>query len=388
MRANNEGSVYQRKDGRWVASVTGLKNGKHVQFSRYAKSEEEARRLLTDLKHRQDKHEPIHFDNQTVGAWLETWLDTFVRPRRKPRTWASYHYTIHKHVLPTLGKIPLAKLAPELIQEIVNEHYEQGHQRTAAYIRSILHAAFKRAVRMKRMAWNPVDSLDTVSVSSKETEVYTAEQADQFLEANESHRLEALFWVAIGMGLRKGELTGLCLTDLDLEAGSLQVRITSQRVKLPGEAKSRLIEGSPKSKASRRILSIPECVLDALRRHMVRREEESLLAGSAWKESGRVFTTTIGTALDGRNLNKLFNEMAKSANLPRIRFHDLRHTCGTFLHAQGVDPFTIQEILGHSQLSTTRRYTHVNAAVQKAALERVGELLKKPAAKRRLVRVK
>jgi hypothetical protein len=122
--------------------------------------------------------------------------------------------------------------------------------------------------------------------------------------------------------------------------------------------------------------------------HLARREEESLLAGSAWKDSGRVFTTTIGTALDGRNLNKLFHELADAAQVPRIRFHDLRHTCGTFLHAQGVDPFTIQEILGHSQLSTTRRYTHVNVAVQKAALAKVGELLQKPAAKRRLVRVK
>jgi integrase len=395
MRANNEGSIYQRKDGRWVASVTISKNGKRVQMSRYAQSEEEARGILTNLKSRQDRHEPIHFENQTVGAWLETWLDTFVRPRRKPRTWASYHHTIHNYVLPSIGKVPLAKLAPESIQEIVNEHYESGRQRTAAYIRTVLRAAFKRAVKLKRIAWNPVDALDTVSVEVAETEVFTPEQAEAFLEAAKTHRLEALFWLALGLGLRKGELCGLSIVDVDFENALIHIREILQRVKLPGEEKSRILEGTPKSRASQRTLPIPECVLDALQRHMVRREEESLLAGSAWKESGRVFTTTIGTALDGDNLTKEFHQLADVAKVPKIRFHDLRHTCGTFLHAQGVSPFTIQEILGHSQLVTTRRYTHVDTALQKSALTKVGELLTKsepeikaPTPKRRLIRVK
>jgi integrase len=378
MRANNEGTIYQRKDGRWVACVTQFKDGKRKRVYRYADSEEEARKQLTDLKHRQDHHQPIQFDHKSVGAFLQMWLETFIRPRRKPRTWASYHHTIHKYVLPAIGKEPLSDLAPELIQEVINYHYERRRQRTAAYIRTILRGAFERAVKLKRMAWNPVDALDTVTVSARETEVYTAEQAEKFLKAAESHRLEALFWVAIGMGLRKSELCGLPLTELDLEDPSIHVCETIQRVKLPGEKKSHMIQGSPKSKASQRSLPIPDCVLEALQRHMARREEQRLLAGTAWKESGRVFTTTIGSALDGDNLTKAFQEIADAAKVPRIRFHDLRHTCGTFLHAQGVSPFTIQEILGHSQLVTTRRYTHVDAALQKSALGKVGELLKKP----------
>jgi integrase len=136
-------------------------------------------------------------------------------------------------------------------------------------------------------------------------------------------------------------------------------------------------------------------VLDALQRHMVRREAESLLAGSAWKDSGRVFTTTIGTELDADKLSKIFHELSVAAEVPQIRFHDLRHTCGTFLHAQGVSPFTIQEILGHAQIVTTRRYTHIDTSLQKSALAKIGELLKKPepevktaTPRRRLVRVK
>jgi integrase len=169
------------------------------------------------------------------------------------------------------------------------------------------------------------------------------------------------------------------LPDVDFENGFIHIRETLQRVKLPGEKTSRILGGSPKSRASQRKLPLPGCVLDALRLHLAQREEESLLAGSAWEESGRLFVSSIGTALDGDNLTKVFHELADVAQVPKIRFHDLRHTCGTFLHSQGVSPFVIQEILGHSQLSTTRRYTHVDTALQKSALGKVGDLLKRPA---------
>jgi integrase len=135
--------------------------------------------------------------------------------------------------LPSIGNERLADLAPELIQEVINYHYERGRQRTAAYIRTVLRAAFKRAVKLKRMASNPVDALDTVNVVVAETEVFTAEQGDAFIKAAENHRLEGLFWLALAMGLRKGELCGLSLPDLDLENASVQVRETIQRVKLP-----------------------------------------------------------------------------------------------------------------------------------------------------------
>ena len=140
-----------------------------------------------------------------------------------------------------------------------------------------------------------------------------------------------------------------------------------------------MIAGPPKSRASQRKLPLPDCAIEALRRHASRREDERLLAASAWQESGRVFTSTIGTMLDGDNLTKVFHDLCETAKVPKIRFHDLRHSCGTLLHAEGVSPFTIQEILGHSQLVTTRRYTHVDTALQKSALGKVGELLKRPA---------
>lgn len=398
MRANNEGTVYQRKDGRWVAAVSLLKDGKHKRVSHYAKTEAEARRKLTELKGRQDAHKPIDFGRQTTGAWLETWLDTFIRPIRKPRTWASYYQTVHTYVLPAIGHIPLADLPPESIQAILNYHTERGRQRTAAYIRTVLRAAFKRAVKLQKLSWNPVDGLDTVRVAPKETQIFTAEQAEVFLNATKNHRFEALFWIALTLGLRKGELAALSWTSVDWVNRELSICETLARAKLPGEETSRLLVGPPKSRASQRRLPLPDCALEALRRQAARQVEERALAGTAWQESGRVFTSTTGTPVDGDNLTKEFHGLCEVASVPKIRFHDLRHSVGTLLHSQGASPFTIQEILGHSQLVTTRRYTHADSVLQKTALGKIGNLLQKPAAdsgsavtaavKPRLLRVK
>jgi integrase len=379
MRANNEGTVYQRGDGRWVASVTQLRDGKRKRVSRYADSEDAARKKLTELTHKKDIHEPIHFGRETVGAWLETWLDVFIRPHRKPRTWASYHQTIHTYVLPAIGREKLSDFAPELIQAVLNYHVERGRKRTASYIRTILCSAFGRAKKLEHIARNPVDGLETISVDAKETEVFTAAQAEAFFAAAQDHRLEGLFWLALSMGFRKGELCGLSLADVDFENATIHIRETVQRAKLPGEKHSRVLIGTPKSRASQRKLPLPDCAMEAFRRHAARRENERLLAGSAWRESGRIFTSSIGTILDLDKLTKIFHDLCERAKVPKIRFHDLRHSCGTFLHAQGVSPFVIAEILGHSQLVTTRRYTHVDVPLQKSALEKVGNLLQKTA---------
>ena len=144
-----------------------------------------------------------------------------------------------------------------------------------------LNTAFKRAVKLHRMPWNPIDALDPITVTPKETAVFTAEEADAFLKAASGHRLESLFWLALGLGLRKGELCGLTLADIDFQGEKVHVRQTIQRVKLPGEKTSRILEGAPKSRASYRNLPLLEFLLEPLRRHITRRAEGECLAASA-----------------------------------------------------------------------------------------------------------
>ena len=184
------------------------------------------------------------------------------------------------------------------------------------------------------------------------------------------HRLEALITVTVGLGLRQGEALGLRWEDVDPEADVLSVRQTLER----GGRNPRF--GEPKTVRSRRTITMPAIVADALHRHRTRQLEERLAAGGRWRDSGLVFTTTIGTPIDKGGLHRAFKLILTTAELPNIRYHDLRHTAATLLLAQGVDPRTIMETLGHSQISLTlNTYAHVMPTLQRQAASKMDEIL-------------
>jgi integrase len=137
------------------------------------------------------------------------------------------------------------------------------------------------------------------------------------------------------------------------------VRRALQRLKGDdGKTTAQLVE--PKTEQSHRLLSVPASAIALLRRHRLKQNEERLLAGSRWRKTGMVFTSTIGTALDERNVRCEFYAFLKTAKLPRIRVHDLRHSCATILLAAGEHPKVVQEILGHHSVQITLDlYSHL-----------------------------
>jgi integrase len=188
------------------------------------------------------------------------------------------------------------------------------------------------------------------------------QQARRLLEALEGERLQALFAVPLTAGLRPSEALGLRWQDVDFEAGTISIFQGVQRL----EGKLPLQE--LKTRRSRRTVSLPNSVLDLLHAHQARQHEARTLLGPEWKETGLVFTTWFGTALEPRNVVRSFKSILKKAELPDIRFHDLRHTCATLLLVQGVHPRVVMEILGHSQISLTMNtYTHVAPQAQNQA---------------------
>jgi integrase len=199
------------------------------------------------------------------------------------------------------------------------------------------------------------------------------DEARCFLEAIRGDRLEALYLVALGAGLRQGEILGLAWADVDLEHATLTVRNALQRVD------GRLVLVEPKSVTSRRVVALPIIVVDALRAHRTRQREDRLLAGWRWQDDprGLVFTTTIGTPMDGIAVTRRFQALLAGAGLPRQRFHDLRHACASLLLAQGVAPRVVMETLGHSQISLTlNTYSHVIPALGREAANRMDEMLR------------
>jgi integrase len=160
---------------------------------------------------------------------------------------------------------------------------------------------------------------------------------------------------------------------VDLENGTLTVQQTLQRV----EGKLAFVE--PKSEKSRRTVPLPKVTIDVLKRHRTRQKQDRLKAGGDWQGSDLVFTSTVGSPLDERNVRRAFKEVLESAKpmLPTMRIHDLRHTCATLLLAQGVHPKVVQEILGHSQISLTMdTYSTVLPSVSRAAAEQVDAVLR------------
>jgi integrase len=207
---------------------------------------------------------------------------------------------------------------------------------------------------------------------SKHTEIkpWTSDQARAFLDTVKGHRLEAFYSVALALGLRRGEALALRWEDVDLDKGTLIVRGALQRV----GGKLQLME--TKTDRSRRTIRLPKIAVAALKAHRVRQLEERLLAGTRWRETEMIFTSTIGTLLEPRNINRQFEGLVEKAGLPHIRFHDLRHTCATLLLVQGVPPRVVMDLLGHSKIGVTMdTYSHVLPELQSEAADRMDELL-------------
>ena len=172
------------------------------------------------------------------------------------------------------------------------------------------------------------------------------------------------------MGLRQGEALGLTWKDIDLQMGYM--RITKQLQRVHGSPE--LVE--PKTERSRRTLAMPPMIGAALHDHFARQQLERKTAGKRWHEMGLVFTTPIGTPLDGTAVTKQFHRVLQGAGLPQRRFHDLRHSCATLLLVQGVSPRVVMDVLGHSQIGLTMNtYSHVIPDLRKDAATRMQYLL-------------
>ncbi len=235
---------------------------------------------------------------------------------------------------------------------------------------AVLRRALKQALKWELVARNAAQLVDAPRVAQREIESFTPEQAKTFLDAIRGDRLEALYSVALAVGLRKGEILGLKWSDVDLDKRTLTVRASLQRIN------GALILVEPKSRQSRRTVALPRTVTDALRPHRARQFQERLLACSLWQDHGLVFPTTIGTPMDTRNLTRHFKRALQGAGLPLRRFHDLRHSCASLLLAQGVHPRVVMEILGHSQISLTMNtYSHVIDELQHEAAAQIDAVL-------------
>lgn len=292
---------------------------------------------------------------QTVKQYLTRWLQETVKPNVRPSTYARSEQAVRLHLIPTLGRIRLAQLAPADVQALMREKLAHGlSNRSVQICHAVLRAALNDALRMGEVQRNVATLARPPRTVQRQVQPFSPDEARTFLRAVEGDRLEALFVLAVASGLRQGELLGLCWQDVDLEEGMLSVHYNLQRV----DGEYRLVE--PKTRQSRRTIALPEIAVAALRAHRVRQAEEKLAVGPTWTNLDLVFTSERGQPLNGSVVYARFKTIIKAARLRDQRFHDLRHCCATLLLVQGVHPRLVMETLGHSEIGVTMNtYSHV-----------------------------
>jgi integrase len=310
-------------------------------------------------------------------------------PQDHPEAW--YSQAIRVHLNPALGHIPLARLSPQTIQDFYDSLLRKSIIRgkllggnlptlsrtTVRHIANLFHLALEGAVKRGLIARNPVDQTDPPSRETKTPTTLTPEQLSTFLrDARETApiNLWVLYLTMAGTGMRFGELLGIRETDLDLEHGLLTV---GQTLKRPGPDAT---FGKPKTDKSRRTITLPTEIIDALRQLRRWRVEQKLHLGSKFRDYSLVFCLPSGKPLHQNNIRRkdLYPRLLR-LGLPRIRPHDLRHTHGTQLIAAGVDPRTVADRLGHSSPAFTMSvYVHGVPESQRRAAEIANDLLTIP----------
>lgn len=320
------------------------------------KTEREVKAKLAELR-RETEHGRLDFTaKQTLAQFVEYWLETVVKPHRQVRTVARYEQILRVHVLPTLRHVLLAKLTAQHLTALYAARRKDGvSAETLAHVHTVLHTALRHALRCDLVVRNVTEAVDKPKASYRRPEPLDATQARTLLETAKDHRLYALFVLALATGMRAGEVLALRWKDVDLSKGTVRVERTLQPAR-----NAPAVFDTPKTERSRRILDIGPTVATVLREHKVRQNAERLAMGVAWHDLGLVFSNTIGKPLDGIHLlRREFYPLLERAGLPKVRFHDLRHTAATLQLGESHDLTAVSATLGHAHTSTTANiYAH------------------------------
>jgi integrase len=346
----------------------GRINGKRRRKTIYGKTRKEVADKLKALHRDQAAGTNIQPDQYTVEQFIYRWLNEIICHRR-PRTRESYEATARKYICPYVGQYKLHKLLPEHVQTMANALLAKGlGTRSAEYACLVLSRALNQAIRWGYVHRNVVDGVELPKVKQRKVQPADEHQVKALLNAVKGHRLKGVYWLAIFLGLRRGEVLGLLKENIDFEAKTITVDGSIQRIG------KKLERTEPKTETSRRVLPMPEPVARVLRAHLVRVEADRSKAGETWEEHGYLFPSARGTPLESGNLLRHFKDVLAEAKLPAsTRFHDLRHWCASLLIASQVHPKAIQEILGHANIATTMNiYGHLLPNVLRDATDRIG----------------
>lgn len=329
--------------------------GKRKRTTRIFRTKKEAQVWLTSTQNEVDKGTFVEQSRQVVAELLRYWLETYAKHRVRPTTYEGYSGTVNIHLIPGLGSIPVQKLTPGHLQQFYADKLARG---AGPRVVQLCHLRMRQALAMAMtlgiVARNVADAVPAPKVPRPELMVWTPQEAQQFSEVARGSHYGPIWLVLAATGMRRGEALGLRWQDVDWVNDVLRIR---QQVVM--------VHGSPQvqqPKSRSRAVPVDQWLIDELSAHKANQDERRQRLGSAWREHGLVFASSVGTPVSARNLDREYKRLLHQAGVPPIRIHDIRHTVATVAIAAGLNPKAVSEHLGHAKTATTLDiYTKVMA---------------------------
>ena len=375
-RANGEGNIRKRSDGRWEGRytaghdpVTGKRITKNVLGKTQAEVREKLRRTIEETR----GLDVARAGEYTVGQWLEVWFNDYAMLKVRPSSHQTYRGYLDHHIKPYIGNIPLTKLSSLDLQRLYKKLLSDGRvdrieskkqpkglsAKTVRNIHQIISSALKLAIEQRLIARNPADGCALPKAERKEMQTLPVEQLTSFLREAKDSGVFALYYIDLTTGLRRGELLGLKWSDIDLEKGDLRVQ------RQIGRIDGKIIEMPLKTKNAYRTLPLSADAISVLKM------QKCKVGNSEW-----VFPSPIGGPMSPDSVLHMLHRVLKRAGLPKVRFHDLRHTFATMALQNGVDVKTVSSMLGHYSAGfTLDTYAHVTTDAQLKAAQTMGNIL-------------
>ena len=377
-RANGEGNIRKRKDGRWEGRYTAGRDsetGKAIYKNVLGKTQSEVKVKLKQAIAASQQLDVSRVKTYTLGSWLNLWYETYVEPRLREKTKDYYRNYIDNHIILGLGKIPLEKLTTIQIQKFYNDLQKNGRVqryqhielkdkglsvRVVRGIHTLLSNCLEQAVTERLILVNPAKGCRLPKLEKKEMKILPQEKIGPYLMEADKRGLLAAFYLELTTGLRRGELLALLWTDLDVDNRTISV--TKQVNRINGK----LVVSQPKTQNSIRTLAIPQQAVDLLVAEHQKHPSNPYLFPSP----------KTGTMFDPDSFRHTHDKILKAIGAEHIRFHDLRHTFATLSLKNGVDVKTLSGALGHYSAGfTLSTYTHATSEMKRDAAETIGNVI-------------
>lgn len=377
-RANGEGSLRKRPDGRWEGRYTAGRDpvtGKAIYKNVLAKTQKECKEKLERAIEKNGKVDVVRSGKYTVAEWVRLWFETYSKPSIREQTTYYYNNYIEKHIVPGIGSIRLDKLTTLQIQQFYNklktsgrvqryEHIELKDKglsnRFIHGIHGVLRSALEQAKKEKLITDNPAEGCKLPKIEKKEMKVLLPEQIGAYLQEANRRGLLPAYYLELTSGLRRGELLALLWTDLDVE--NMTISVTKQVNRINGELKV----SQPKTSNSIRTIPIPKQAVDLLILEHEKHPDNPYMFPSPKTE----------TMYDPDSFRHTHEKILAAAGIEHIRFHDLRHTFATLSLQNGVDVKTLSNTLGHYSAGfTLDTYTHATQRMKREAADTIGSVI-------------